>query len=140
MMQLANVTFLGGYDAVVGPDSLLPMFKTVAIPASGHGSAEFSSRTWFLEAICVLHNCGVVQCDNVWLLKRDIRRLLRLIRRETKKAELEDGSSSKSTEVLLSQVHPLLRVVRSRWDTPLPRKNLCTVCRHPPEDRGSQPR
>ena len=44
MMQLADVTFLGGYDAVVGPDSLLPMFKTVAMPASGHGSAEFSSR------------------------------------------------------------------------------------------------
>ena len=49
-------------------------------------------------------------------------------------------SSSKGTEVLLTQVHLLLRVVRSRWDTPLPRKNLCpTICQHPSEDRGSQP-
>jgi hypothetical protein len=74
ILRLADVTFLGGYDDVVGPDSLLPMFKTVEIPASGHGSAEFSSRMWFLEAICVLHDCGVVQCDDVWLLERDIRR------------------------------------------------------------------
>lgn len=72
ILQLADVTFLGGYDDVVGPDSLLPMFKTVAIP--GYGSKDFSSRTWFLEAICVLHDCGVVQCDDVWLLEREIRR------------------------------------------------------------------
>lgn len=72
ILQLADVGFLGGYDDVVGADSLLPMFKTVAIPATI--STDFSSRTWFLEAICVLHDCGVVQCDDVWLLEREIRR------------------------------------------------------------------
>ncbi|CAA7270503.1 unnamed protein product [Cyclocybe aegerita] len=72
ILRLADVGFLGDYDDVVGKDSLLPMFRTVAIPAQA--STEFSSRTWFLEAICVLHDCGVVQCDDVWLLEREIRR------------------------------------------------------------------
>lgn len=35
---------------------------------------EFSSRTWFLEAIFVLHDCGMLQCDDVWLLERELRR------------------------------------------------------------------
>ncbi len=72
ILRLADVNFLGGYDDVVGPDSLLPMFMTVAIP--NQVSTAFSSRSWFLEAICVLHDCGVVQCDDVWLLEREIRR------------------------------------------------------------------
>ena len=72
ILRLADVNFLGGYDDVVGPDSLLPMFRTVAIP--NQVSTVFSSRSWFLEAICVLHDCGVVQCDDVWLLEREIRR------------------------------------------------------------------
>lgn len=72
ILRLADVSFLGGYDDVVGKDSLLPMFKTVAIPTQA--STEFTSRTWFLEAICVLHDCGVVQCDDAWLLEREIRR------------------------------------------------------------------
>ncbi|KAF9472900.1 hypothetical protein BDN70DRAFT_886435 [Pholiota conissans] len=72
ILRLADVGFLGGYDDVVGKDSLLPMFKTVAIPTQA--STEFTSRTWFLEAICVLHDCGVVQCDDAWLLEREIRR------------------------------------------------------------------
>ncbi|PPQ70267.1 hypothetical protein CVT26_014556 [Gymnopilus dilepis] len=72
ILRLANVSFLGDYDDVVGDDSLLQMFKTVAIPEQA--STEFSSRTWFIEAICVLHDCGVVQCDDAWLLEREIRR------------------------------------------------------------------
>ena len=72
ILRLADVTFLGGYEDVVGKDSLLPMFKTVAIPSTK--STDFSSRTWFLEAICALHDYGVVQCDDVWLLEREIRR------------------------------------------------------------------
>ena len=72
ILRLADVGFLGGYADVVGADSLMPMFKTVAIPSTK--STSFSSRTWFLEAICVLHDCGVVQCDDVWLLEREIRR------------------------------------------------------------------
>jgi hypothetical protein len=76
IIRLADVGFLGGYEDVVGQDSLFPMFKTVAIPAAGSSihPAEFSSRTWFLDAICVLHDCGVVTCDDVWLLEREIRR------------------------------------------------------------------
>lgn len=76
IVRLADVGFLGGYEDVVGPDSLLPMFKTVAIPVKGSAihPAEFSSRTWFLDAICILHDCGVVTCDDVWLLEREIRR------------------------------------------------------------------
>ena len=32
ILRLADVTFLGDYEDVVGPDSLLPMFKTIEIP------------------------------------------------------------------------------------------------------------
>jgi hypothetical protein len=72
ILRLTDVSFLGDYEDVVGPDSLLPMFRTVAIPT--HTATEFSSRSWFLDAIGVLHDCGVVQCDDVWLLEREIRR------------------------------------------------------------------
>jgi len=76
VVRLADVTFLGGYEEIVGRDSLLPIFKTVTIPAkaSKQQLAEFSSRTWFLDAIFSLHDCGVLQCDDVWLLEREIRR------------------------------------------------------------------
>ncbi|KAF5367272.1 hypothetical protein D9615_010449 [Tricholomella constricta] len=76
IVRLGDVGFLGTYEDIVGQDSLLPMFRTVAIPAIGSTihPAEFSSRTWFLDAICVLHDCGVVTCDDVWLLEREIRR------------------------------------------------------------------
>ncbi|KAF9455891.1 hypothetical protein BDZ94DRAFT_1277042 [Collybia nuda] len=74
IVRLADVGFLGGYDDVVGQDSLLPMFRTVGVPQRGTSAREFSSRTWFLDAICALHDCGVLQCDDVWLLEREIRR------------------------------------------------------------------
>ncbi|KAG6910351.1 hypothetical protein DXG01_011420 [Tephrocybe rancida] len=76
IVRLGDVGFLGNYEDVVGQDSLLPMFKTVAIPAVGSAihPAEFSSRVWFLDAICTLHDCGVVTCDDVWLLERELRR------------------------------------------------------------------
>ncbi|KAF8066563.1 hypothetical protein FPV67DRAFT_1417636 [Lyophyllum atratum] len=76
IVLLGDVGFLGSYEDIVGPDSLLPIFKTVAIPAAGSAihPAEFSSRTWFLDAICILHDCGVVTCDDVWLLEREMRR------------------------------------------------------------------
>lgn len=101
LIRLADVSFLGEYKDVVGEDGLLPMFKSVKIPgrvatrsnAEGGGAAggqgggagagtervtappqEFSSRIWFLDAICMLHDCGVVTCDDVWLLEREIRR------------------------------------------------------------------
>ena len=75
IVRLADVGFLGNYEDIVGPDSLAPMFKTVVIPQPGTNAyAEFSSRSWFLDAIGVLHDCGVVHCEDGWLLERDIRR------------------------------------------------------------------
>lgn len=76
IVRLADVGFLGNYDVVVGKDGLFSMFKTVAIPETGSviHPAEFSSRTWFLDAIGVLHDCGVITCDDVWLLEREIRK------------------------------------------------------------------
>ena len=85
IIRLADVGFLGSYDDIVGEDSLMPMFRTVSLPVpkpqgepggsgGGGGGQEFSSRVWFLDAICVLHDCGVVTCDDCWLLEREIRR------------------------------------------------------------------
>ncbi|KAG2004803.1 hypothetical protein CC2G_003322 [Coprinopsis cinerea AmutBmut pab1-1] len=75
IIRLADVGFLGSYEDIVGPDSLTPMFKTVVIPVPGTtANAEFSSRVWFLDAIGILHDCGVVQCDDGWLLERELRR------------------------------------------------------------------
>lgn len=77
IVRLTDVAELGSYADVVGDSGLLPMFKEVVIPSSPDPNkppAEFSSRTWFLEAICVLHDCGVVACDDVWLLERELRR------------------------------------------------------------------
>lgn len=76
IVLLGDVGFLGTYKEVVGPDSLVPILKTVPLPSKGSNihPAEFSSRTWFLDAICVLHDCGVVTCDDVWLLEREIRK------------------------------------------------------------------
>lgn len=77
IVQLTDVAELGSYAEVVGDSGLLPMFKEVAVPLSPDPNkppAEFSSRSWFLEAICVLHDCGVVTCDDVWLLEREVRR------------------------------------------------------------------
>lgn len=76
IVLLGDVRFLGTYKEVVGPDSLVPILKTVPLPSKGSNihPAEFSSRTWFMDAICVLHDCGVVTCDDVWLLEREIRK------------------------------------------------------------------
>ena len=74
IVRLADVSFLGSYDEVVGKDGLLMMFHTVLKVIPSQASAEFSSRAWFLEAIGALHDCGVVHCDDVWLLEREIRR------------------------------------------------------------------
>ncbi|KAG6836728.1 hypothetical protein H0H93_004391 [Arthromyces matolae] len=76
IIRLGDVGFLGQYEDVVGNDSLMPMFKAVVIPdpESPKHLLDFSSRTWFLDAICTLHECGVVTCDDVWLLERELRR------------------------------------------------------------------
>ncbi|KAL0958999.1 hypothetical protein HGRIS_014312 [Hohenbuehelia grisea] len=82
IVSLGDLESLGPYEDVIGGDGLEPMFRTVPIPESGTGGAAlvnrhgvtFSSRTWFLDAICVLHDCGVVTCDDVWMLERELRR------------------------------------------------------------------
>lgn len=66
------------YEAIVGESegSLRSMFQMVPIPTMGSTPrTEFSSRTWFLDAINMLDDCGVVACDDVWPLEREIRRL-----------------------------------------------------------------
>ncbi|KAF5339722.1 hypothetical protein D9611_009085 [Ephemerocybe angulata] len=76
IFRLADVSFLGEYEDIVGPDSMMPMFKTIKVPAPGSiASADFSTRTWFLDAIAVLHDCGVVTCDDGWLLEREMRKM-----------------------------------------------------------------
>jgi hypothetical protein len=67
------------YEDIVGDSegSLRSMFQMVPIPTmdSSVSRAEFSSRTWFLDAVNMLDDCGVVACDDVWPLEREIRRL-----------------------------------------------------------------
>lgn len=67
------------YEDAVGDSegSLRSIFQMVIIPTMGSTIrlAEFSSRTWFLDAINMLDECGVIVCDDVWLLEREIRRL-----------------------------------------------------------------
>ena len=77
IVRLADVGFLGSYEDVIGQDSLLPMFKNVGIPATDSTihPVGFSSRRWFMDAIGMLHDCGVLTCDDVFLLEREIRRL-----------------------------------------------------------------
>lgn len=70
IVMLADVTFFGGYHEQVGQDSLLPILKLAPIPTKG----TFSSRAWFVDAISPLHDCDVLQCDDVWLLEREIQR------------------------------------------------------------------
>lgn len=78
VVRLADVDFLGGYDVLVGKDSLLPIFNTVAIPDGREEKmrelTEFSSRSWFLDAVFSLHECGVLQCDDLWLLERELKK------------------------------------------------------------------
>lgn len=67
------------YEDIVGDSegSIRSMFQMVPIPTMGSSvrRAEFSSRTWFLDAINMLDDCGVVACEDVWPLEREIRRL-----------------------------------------------------------------
>ncbi|KAE9400116.1 hypothetical protein BT96DRAFT_919666 [Gymnopus androsaceus JB14] len=74
LVRLASVADLGHYEEIVSENGLSPMFAVVAIPAPDSLPMDFSSRSWFLDAIGMLHDCGVVQCDDVWLLEREIRR------------------------------------------------------------------
>jgi len=74
IVRLCDISFLGGYEDVVR-DCLVPILKTVPIPPEV-APDEFSSKTWFLEAIVVLHDCGVPTCDpeDAWPLEREIQR------------------------------------------------------------------
>ena len=80
-----------------------------------HGSGAEDNR----DITLLTPNLFVVRALEGVEVEGEERDLLRLIRRETKEAELEDA-------------------VGSGWNTPLPRKDLCpAICRHPPEDCGS---
>ncbi|KAF9033755.1 hypothetical protein BDZ89DRAFT_1062852 [Hymenopellis radicata] len=70
MVRLADLHGLGSFADVV--QELTATFNTV--DTSNTHPAEFSSRLWFIEAICVLHDCGFVTCDDAWLLERELKR------------------------------------------------------------------
>ncbi|KAF9269774.1 hypothetical protein L218DRAFT_1072553 [Marasmius fiardii PR-910] len=75
LIRLARVSDLGEYEDIVGNDGLTSLFKDVKIPSTPESPMDFSSRTWFTEAVGTLHDCAVVHCDDVWLLEREIKRL-----------------------------------------------------------------
>jgi len=72
LVRLADISDLGQYEEI--EQALSPMFKVVAIPAANSIPLDFSSRSWFLDAIGMLHDCCVLHCDDVFLLEREIRR------------------------------------------------------------------
>lgn len=83
LVRLASVADLGQYEEIVGlgdghsGTGLSQMFSVVAIPDPAKENRipiDFSSRSWFLDAVGMLHDCGVIQCDDVFLLEREIRR------------------------------------------------------------------
>ena len=77
IVQLGDIGFLGEYDKLVVGDDLQSIFGVVPVPVPDGNSpkySEFSSRTWFLDMVTVLHDCGMVTCDDVWALEREIRR------------------------------------------------------------------
>ncbi|KAH8809650.1 hypothetical protein DL96DRAFT_1473415 [Flagelloscypha sp. PMI_526] len=75
IVKLASLAFLGPYKDVIGDDGLMAIFGMVPIPNSpSHQPGDFSSRTWFLESIGTLGDCGILTCEDLWLLEREIRR------------------------------------------------------------------
>lgn len=70
MVRLADLHGLGSFADVV--QELSATFNTV--DTTNTHPAEFSSRLWFIEAICVLHDCGFVTCEDAWLLERELKR------------------------------------------------------------------
>ncbi|KIK63343.1 hypothetical protein GYMLUDRAFT_72060 [Collybiopsis luxurians FD-317 M1] len=74
LVKLSDIADLGSYNDIVSENGLCPMFKVVEIPAAGLIPKDFSSRSWFLDVMGSLADCGVCQCDDVWLLEREIRR------------------------------------------------------------------
>ncbi|TFK66475.1 hypothetical protein BDN72DRAFT_823384 [Pluteus cervinus] len=78
LVKLGDVSFLGSYEDVVGADALPFMFRLVKIPSQAElalaNNRAYNSRTWFLDAISMLHDHAVVTCDDVWLLESEIIR------------------------------------------------------------------
>jgi len=71
IVQLGDIDFLGDYDDLMGGDYLTQMFAQVKLPSS---ESSESSRTWFLEAVSVLDEYGILTCEDTTLLEREIRR------------------------------------------------------------------
>ncbi|KAF5371437.1 hypothetical protein D9757_009983 [Collybiopsis confluens] len=75
LVRLADIGDLGTYEDIVGENGIRSMFQVVQIPdARLPIPQDFSSRTWFLDVMGNLADCGVCQCEDVWLLEREIRR------------------------------------------------------------------
>ena len=72
IVALGDLAPLGNYEEVVGQDALLAMLRNVTIPRPGE--RPFSSKAWFMDAVGVLHDCGVIVCEDVWLLEREMSR------------------------------------------------------------------
>lgn len=71
VVKLVSLDFLGSYEEVIGEEGLLSIFKTVPIPdARRQQPGDFDSRMWFLESMGTLSDCGVLTCEDVWLLER----------------------------------------------------------------------
>ncbi|KAH9477671.1 hypothetical protein JR316_0009897 [Psilocybe cubensis] len=69
ILGLANVGFLGEYQVIV--ETLQLILKTVSIPRKT--TIDFDSRTWFLQAVRVLDDCGVVQCEDSGMLEKEMK-------------------------------------------------------------------
>lgn len=72
IVALGELAPLGTYEEIVGSDVLLAMLGNVAVPPAAE--RPFSSKAWFMDAVGVLHDCGVVVCEDVWLLEREMSR------------------------------------------------------------------
>lgn len=71
IVQLGEIEFLGEYDELMAGDDLVKMFTHAKLPSS---DGSESSRTWFLDAVSVLHDCGVLTCEEIPELEKEIRR------------------------------------------------------------------
>lgn len=71
IVQLGDIEFLGDYDDLMGGNYLTQMFAQVKLPSS---DLSESSRTWFLDAVGVLHEFGILTCEDTALLEKEICR------------------------------------------------------------------
>ena len=71
IVQLGDIEFLGDYEDLMDGDDLNQMFAQAKLPTSDGSEL---SRTWFLDVVTVLHDCGVLTCDDTSALEREVRK------------------------------------------------------------------